>query len=182
MVDYSTLPGPFRLRVLRAISAELKTIRPSNGFVHDLGDELDEDGAIAEHVLRGITQLGKDDPLPALTLLEDTRAAEDGLDADGSATMVNPWRLCIMGFVDDSGAHPTDAAHYLVAEVIQVLADQKRNASDDLFGMGDFEPCITGIHIGQPLVRPAEAGVSDVAFFFLPFTLDLVEDLENPFA
>lgn len=172
---------PFRLRVLRAMTATLKTVTPANGFVANLSD-FEEDGATRSRVYRGLDEFGPSDPRPLVNILEHPRALEQTQATGGGTSRTGDWDLLIQGFVQDDHENPTDPAHMLVADVIAALAREKRVNEGNLFGEGDRKPCVTDIKIGAQVVRPADGDISDVAFFFLTVTLVLVEDLENPFA
>jgi hypothetical protein len=89
--------------------------------------------------------------------------------------------LLIQGFVKDDMDNPTDPAYVLCAEVTAAIVKAKKDKRD-ILGLGNRMPCVTDLAIGQPVVRPADGDVSDVAYFFLPVVLTVVEDLENPFA
>lgn len=184
---------PFRLRVLKALSATIKTVGPAityrdpaTGedvpFVNDLSDYPDPDDATItrERVFRGRELFGTSDPLPMVSVLEHPRALDALLAPEGSQSAVGEWDLLVQGFVTDDPKHPTDPAYVLAAEVIAVIAKaaaQPRN----ILGLGFREPCVSKLAIGSPVVRPADGVNSDQAFFWLTLTLTLVEDRENPF-
>jgi len=178
---------PFRLRVLQALTDAIKGVTIDAGFKHDLGDYVDE-GVTRERVFRGRDQFGFDDPRPMVSILEHPRALDALLAPDGDSQTIGPWEILIQGFVTDDPEHPTDPAHRLVADVIKALAIQaKRRAPDgspDILGLGYQMPAVKdkGMKIGKPVCRPADGEISDVAFFFITLTLDLVEDVAEPFA
>lgn len=187
-IDYSELTPPFRLAVLRALCDEFKSISPANGYIHDLSDFV-VDGRTERRIFRGRTSFGAGDPLPMLSMLEDTRQ-DQTMNAPTTTATVGAveWQLAIMGFVDDNMDDPTDSAHFLSAEVMQHLGsiraqgpDQTRGRPGNILGFGSEVPCVLEVAVGQPVVRPAEAGVSDTAFFFIPVTLTLVENLTDTF-
>lgn len=172
------MADPFRLRVLKALTTLLEGINPENQFTEDLSP-----GENGPRVFRGKDVFGENDPLPVVTILEHPRA-DDPVVASSDPSAVSKWELLIQGFVDDGDDHPTDKANVLVAEVIKqlVTARQQGFQSDDYLGLGGKEPCVTDIEIGQPVCRPADGRTSSVAFFYLPVTLTLVEDRQDPFA
>jgi hypothetical protein len=172
---------PFRLRVMKAISAQLKTIRPDNGYQHDLSDYTDEAGREGrERVFRGRTVYGENDPLPMLSVLETPRMEETDNSAADSDDAINRLSIGIMGFVPDDKMHPLDPAYQLSAEVVAALV--KAKARFNVLGLGGTSPCIMAMSIGQPIHRPPDDEVSAVAYFLVPVTLTLAENLETPFA
>lgn len=181
---------PFRLRVLKALTAAMKTITPANDYQHDLADQL-EHGVMMARVFRGRQKFGDSDPTPMVSVLEHPRALDALLAPDGDNDRVGEWDLLIQGFVKDDPENPTDPAHHLVADVIACLAKEGKRRSPaldggrgepNILGLGGVEPCVTKLAIGSPVVRPADGVNSDCAFFWFTLTLTLAEDVEKPFA
>lgn len=175
------MPEPFRLRVLKGLGEVIKTVTPANGFQYDLSDYQDEGGTTRERVYRGRNLFGPNYPLPLVSILEDPRALDQVNGPGGDSSSTGAWQLILQGFVDDDRAHPTDPAYVLGAEVVRVLA-LARKQQRNLLDLGAKSPCVTEMTIGQPVVRPADDVLSDTAFFYLPLTLTLVEEHDNPFA
>lgn len=177
---------PFRLRVMKAVTNQIKTVTVANSFKHDLNDYTDAAGRISERVFRGRDLFGASDPLPMVSVLEDFRPQEqtDGGRDSRSSVQTGDWKLLIQGFVEDDPDHPLDNAYRLGADVVKALVKGKTDSAykNNILGLGGSMPCVTGLKIGQTIARPKDGDVSDVAFFFLTITLTLVEDLENPFA
>lgn len=175
------MPEAFRLRVMKALSTQLKTITPVNGYSNNLAD-YDDEGRQRERVFRGRDIFGATDPLPLLAVLEDPRAepSDNGSDSRGATGKL---RLIIQGFVNtpENELHPLDAAYVLSAEIIKALALSKRNPYD-ILGLGSRAPCISHMAIGQPVHRPGKDAVSDNAYLLVGVTLTLVEKLDDPFA
>lgn len=161
-------PDPFRLRVLKALTAALQEITPANGYRHDLSTS----------VFRGRDLFGEDDPLPLVSILEATdEAGQDGA-PHHSGYNKGTWGLLIQGFCEDDLDHPTDPAHYLMADVKQRLAaEQKRGAQFNILGMGGLVDQMT---FTPGIVRPADA-YSAKAYFWLKLDLVLVEDVTKPY-
>lgn len=176
-----THDDPFRLRVQKAICAQIKTVAPANGYRFDLTDFVDEAGRPQRRVFRGRDDFGSNDPLPMVSILEDPRAMDADNGPEQSAATKGKYRIFIQGFVEDDRDDPTDPAHRLAAEVICALVEAKRDHRN-ILGLGAKKPCVTEMTIGQPVVRPADNEVSSVAFFFVAVTLHLVEDMERPFS
>lgn len=172
---------PFRLRVMKALSAQIKTVTVANGYTHDLSDYIDEAGRTAERVFRGRDIFSGGELLPFVSILEDFRSQDTLQPASGHAGSAGKWKILVQGFVKDDFDHPTDPAYHLCADVIAAIVQAKMDRKN-ILGQGNRMPCVTALEIGQPVVRPADGQISDAAFFFLPVTLTVVEDLENPFA
>lgn len=172
---------PFRLRVLKAICNQIKTVKPANGFANDLSDFVDAVGRPAERVFRGRTVYGDNDPLPMVAVLEDPRTLEANNGSANSQAAVNEFKILIQGFVTDDKLHPLDPAYRLSAEVITALVAGKKERFD-ILGTGSRAPCVTSLQIGQPVHRPPDDEVSAVSYFLIGVTLTLAENLDTPFA
>lgn len=175
------MPDPFRLRVMKAVCDAIKTVTPANGYTNDLGDYTDDAGRNTERVFRGRDIFATTEPLPLIAVLEDFREKELIDERNDSSQRTGPWKLLIQGFVPNDPEHPLDAAYVLGAEVIMALSKAKTQRFN-ILGFGSKLPCVSGMKIGQMVARPADGDVSDTAFFYLSVTVNLVEDLENPFA
>lgn len=175
------MADPFRLRVMKALSAQIKRVNPTNDYEFDLSDFQDAAGRPAERVFRGRTVFGDNDPRPMVVLLEDPRPPEATNGTSTSPMAVNQFRVLIQGFVEDDRDHPLDPAYRLSAEVVKALVEAKSNRFD-ILGLGKVAPCVLTLSVGQPVHRPPDDEVSSVAFFLIPVTLGLAENLETPFA
>ena len=185
------MADPFRLRVLKALCATIKTVTPARtftdpatgepaSFIHDLSD-YQESGAARERVFRGREWFGANDPLPMVSVLEHPNALDALLAPASQPQVVGDIDILIQGFVEDDPEHPTDPAHRLAAEVISVIAEAAKRPHD-ILGFGHRMPCVSKLAIGSPVVRPADGVNSSQACFWLTLTLTLVEDRERPFA
>lgn len=175
------MADPFRLRVMKAITDQIKTVTPANGYTNDLSDYVDDAGRTTARVFRGRDVFSGAEPLPLVSVLEDFRDQEQMQSPSGNPERAGKWKILVQGFAKDDFDNPLDPAYVLCAEVVSALAKAKRDRKN-LFGQGNRMPCVTELAIGQPVTRPADGQISDAAFFFLPITLTVVEDLENPFA
>lgn len=163
------MSDPFRLRVLKALTAALAEITPSNGYGHDLSGR----------VFRGRDIFGADDPVPMVSILEapEDKAGSSGPPASGLSN--GQWHLLIQGFVEDDFENPTDPAHLLMAEVKKRLVQEKvRDRQYSILGMGGK---VTELAISPGVVRPAD-DVSAKAYFWLKITLSMVENHQDPYA
>lgn len=174
------MADPFRLRVKKAISAQLKGVTIANGYVLDLKDYTDTAGRTAERVFRGRDQFGDNDPLPMASVLEDPRALDARNANEDETATTGEYKLLIMGFVEDDRENPTDPADILAADITTALVKSKKEKYN-ILGLGSKMPCVTKLVVGQPVVRPADGIVADVAFCYIMLTLTLVEDLEKPY-
>jgi hypothetical protein len=162
------LSHPFRLHVLRQLTACLKQITPAGGYVHDLSNK----------VYRGRTVFGSETEVPFVSILE-VPIPLDQLSAPGdSALSAGGWDLLIQGFVEDDTKNPTDPAHVLMADVRKRLGIERKRVRDfSILGMKE----VTDMTIGPGVVRPPDADISSKAYFYLSVTLNLAEDLEDPY-
>lgn len=163
------MSDPFRLRVLKNLSALLETVNPDNGYTHDLR------GA----VFRGRTMFGASDPIPMISILEAPIPLEALLSRNTNAGSTGSWELLIQGFLEDDFQNPTDPGHLLMAEVKKAIAKEKtKERGRDFLSM---KGGVTEIYVGQGSVRPADEQ-TDKAFFWLTLTLRLAENLLDPYA
>lgn len=166
----SDMLDPFRLVVLKALTASLEGITVANGFQHNLTNA----------VFRGRMILTQDDPLPCLTVFEPPTAPDEVDPPEDTSARHNKHPLIVQGFAKDDRTHPTDPAYRLLADVQKRLSQERqRDSGYDILGLG---PRLMGLHIGQGVVRSPDTVVSGDCFFWLPITLEYVEDLQNPFA
>lgn len=166
---------PFRLRLLIALSDALQEITLDNGYKHDLGpDEANPSG----RVFRGRLIFGANDPLPMLSILEVPIPVDNLPSPKGSTADVVSWELMVQGYAQDDHTNPTDPAHRLMADVRQRLALERQKVQDyEALG----SKCVIDMKIGAGVVRPAD-DVQAKAYFWLGLTLDIAEDLADPYA
>jgi hypothetical protein len=158
-----------RIRILDALAADIASIRKVDGYTHDLNPDC---------VFWGRGIFGDKDPLPMISILEVPIPLDQVVPPPDSSYSSGTWELLIQGFVKDDAKQPTRPAHRLMADVKKKLALTKRTNRDfELFGMGNH---VTDIRIGAGVVRPPDE-VSSKAYFWLNLSLDIVEDLSNPF-
>lgn len=159
---------PFRLRVLRNMTAAIETVTPANGCIHDLS---------GGRVRRGIIVFGEDEKPPLVTLLEAPIPADVLQSGGPNPNSTGLWEILVQGFVKDDPDHPSDMAHVLMAEVKAALTKSKRQERGrDILGM---KGRVMEMYIGQGSVRP-EDGTS-TTFFWFTASLRLVENLEDPY-
>ena len=165
-------PDPLRLRILKNLCAALEQITIANGYRHDLNGR----------VFRGRDVFGENDPMPMVCVLEHPIPLEQIPPPRDSTASSGTWELVIQGFLDNDRQHPTDPAHYLMADVKKRLVVERRKslrmqASEGIFALGN---AVTGLRIGAGVVRPPD-DLSAAAYFWLTISLDVVEDLDDPY-
>lgn len=182
------MSDPFKLKLLKAITAALKEITPANGYVNDLGDFDPGDGVMTARVYRGRAWFGENDPIPLVSVLEGVDPADEVAEPPSvnAVSAEYDWPLLIQGFVDDDPANPTDPAYTLMAEVRRrLIAERKRKTAahdPDPFGLGATgKNRVTGLRVGAGVVRPAD-DVSAKAWFWLTLTPRIVDNAEDPTA
>ncbi len=163
---------PVRLRILKAMTECLKEISVANGYATDLNGQ----------VFRGRVIFGDNDPLPMACILEVPIPLDQTPPPRDSEFSSGGWELMIQGFCQDDPENPTDPAHYFMADVKKRLVKEKRKAlamekEEGIFGYGNF---VTDMRIGSGVVRPPDE-ISATAYFWLTLTLDMVEDLSDPY-
>ena len=161
---------PFRLKVLRNLTTCFEGITPDAGFQNDMRSK----------VFRGRLLFSDDDPLPAISILEPPIPPEGLSSSQHNTNGFSPWELLIQGFLKDDPDNPTDPAHILLAEAKAVLVREKRRpvqGGRNILGLGNR---VSNMQIGQGSVRPADE-ISARAYFWLPLTLTIGENLENPY-
>lgn len=164
------MPDPFRLTVLKALSAALEEVTPANDYLHDL----------TASVFRGRLLFTSHDPVPMVTITEPPQMPEQMESPDGATESSTKFPLLLQGFVDDDRENPTDPAYRLLADVQKRLALARSQGDGyDILGLGER---VMALHIGKGIVRPPDEVVSKTAYFWLPVTLEIAEDYANPFA
>lgn len=145
-----------------------QTVTHSNGRLIDLTGV----------VFRGRTRYDVRDPVPMVALIQapnlDVRSDDAG---EGCRRLVDKTYL-IQGWVENDPDNPTDPVHELLAEVKRALSFVLLMDSEHYL-MGGL---ITKLSVSVGLVRPAEAGISDKAYFWLPVTVKVEEDLSDPYS
>lgn len=170
------MPEPFKLRVLRNLVAELKTIRPANGYTSDLSSS----------VFMGRTEYGDTDPLPMLSILEPPVAPDQLPQPRNSSVTNGDWDLLLQGFCQDDHNDPTVPAYKLMAEVHMCLAMIKHGPEAERAKTGKSVPIlgiqgVDDMRIGTGVVRPPDE-ISAKAYFWLNITLGITEDYLQPYS
>lgn len=167
------MTDPFRLRVLKALTTTIQGVTPANGYQFDLSTS----------VFRGRMHFGSGDPLPMVSILEVPLQESPRQSPPRGRVVEIEWDLWLQGFIEDDLTNPSDPAHYLMAEVRKVLQSERQRKSNredsDILGMG---LSIVDLWMGAGIVRPPEEHVSEKANFWLPLTVQMVENVVDPYA
>lgn len=164
---------PTRLLVQRHLTELLETITVANGYQHDLNGR----------VHRGRLYFGEETEMPFLSILETPIPVEQLPPATSSPLVHGPWDLVLQGFVADNMQNPTDPAHFLLADVRKALGIERKKRDhlggpeNGILGLGQT---VTDLYFGTGTVRPPDE-VSASAYFWLTLTLDVVENVEEPY-
>ncbi len=170
---------PFRTRAKKAIGACLELISIADNYHFDM----------AGKVFRGRLIFGDSDPIPMLSILEPPLPLDRLKAPDNSPISNGQWDIWIQGFVKDDRENPTDPADMLMADVKRRLAIETKRQhvlperGCNPFGMNlrEMKNRIEKFTIGPGVVRPPEEAVSTKAYFWLPLSLQIVEDNFDPF-
>lgn len=160
------MADPKRLAAQKALTTLLAAIHPDDGYTYNL----------AGAVFRGRVWFGEAEPLPMLAILEPADAQESIPTDNPAAKRAGPYELLVQGFVEDDEENPTDPALLLAADVTRALAIEREKGGSALLG-----GVCHGLRISPAVVRPPDE-LSSKAYFWMRVSLDIVEDLKNPFA
>lgn len=159
-----------RLVILKALTAQLKTINGTDGYTINLNNR----------VYRGRNRFGETEQLPAIAILESMNPDRGPSTAGGSedTKQIDDWVLLIQGWAVDDKDNPADPAHILMGEVKKCLAkiavEVEGNTAFLLGGL------IEEIQLEPGTVRPPDE-TSAQAYFWMRISLKVVERLFDPF-
>lgn len=165
-----------RIRILKKLQSVLEGIDGATfGLTDEAGTALPD---MRNRVKRGRLIFGDKDPIPMISILEVPIPLDQIVPPPDSSYSNGTWELLIQGFAKDDPEYPTDPAHVLMAATKKRLVEEKkRNRDFQILGMGKH---ITDLRVGAGVVRPPDE-VSAKAYFWLNLSLDIVEDLDDPF-
>ncbi len=164
------MADPKQLRILKALTRHLEATP----------------GYAPLKVFRGKALITAKEAEDCLSILEAPRPIQ-GSPAGGAALVrQETWTLLLQGWPKDDPANPSDPAYYLKAAVERHLAEIVREdnvhgilRSDTLYRLdGD----VTGMSIGQGVVRPPEEQTSRLAMFYIPLVLEIQTDVGDPYS
>jgi len=159
-----------RLQVLKLLTTQLETILVANGYQFDL----------LGSVFRGRGGFGDETTLPCLGIFE--MRPENAVRADGTVQK-DDWFIAVQGYINADDEHPTDPAHNLMADVKKCLAvimrpDTPVNRNPNYM----FGGLIVDMMIDGGVALPPSSDTSGIATFVLKLTINIVDELENPYA
>lgn len=169
-----------KLIVLKKLTDFLKGITPAAGYDYDLSD------GPQEHVFRGRSLFGANDPMLMLSIIESpapgfsTYGGEQ--DYGGGQVRSDRWVLLMQGTAVEDPVHPSDSAYNFMWAV------EDRLAAITAVTRGGFEKpidpanyllgkTIASFQSGPGIVRPPVLGAASRSYFFLPMTLVLASDV-----
>lgn len=168
-------PDSYRLRVLKALSAQLSRITVANGYDYNLT------------VARGRTTFGEESmsTLPLVSIIESPQPAV-GIDAgDEGNKREESWLLLLQGWVNDDKANPTDPAYQLMAAVEKCLGEVTsvdKHGNPEVPGSFHLGGLIGGLVYGPGLAHPPAKDLSSKAFFYLPVRVAIAYDVRKPYS
>ncbi len=165
------IDNPLRLEIQKRLSTLLETITVANGFKQTV-----------DKCYRGRIIFGDETKVPCLSILESPIPLDQIESPKGATESAGTWELVVQGWVVDDKTNPTDPAHVLMADVKKVLATERKKVQSqhDLGGILGLDRGVRDLYIGAGVVRPPD-DISSKAYFWLTMTLDIVEDLEEPY-
>jgi hypothetical protein len=161
-----------RLKILKALTAQLETITPANGYDHDL----------TQKVFRGRDKFGANEEVPFVSVLEYLRPDQFEDRPVNQNKNREEWDLLIQGFVKDDYQNPSDPAHALLADVKKSLAEV-RDETSQAYLLGKTaagKPQILDLRMDGGIVRPPDEASSKVTFY-LRVTITFIEYTHDPY-
>lgn len=170
-----------RLVILKRLCAWLEGVTPANinpGTGEAYEDDLDG------KVVRGRTTVGEELEFPFLAILDVPKPADGKPVGEGRTRRKTPWTILVQGFVKDDKVNPTDPAEVLLGQVqarlaqLVTLNDRGDPVDKENYLLGRI---IESLTIGDGIVRPADAQVSNNSFFYLPLIVETWFNPSNPY-
>ncbi len=167
----------YLLRIEKALALHIATtVTPAKGRPFDL----------TGRVFRGRLRYGRQDPIPMVSILQAPELDTETNAAGQSAFRVAEKTYLIQGWAEDDPVNPTDPAHALMAEVKRALGLLIADPESPAYLLRAYHPgadCrVAGMSVGIGLVRPPDEAGSPNAYFWLPVAIQVVENLEDPYA
>lgn len=166
-----------RLTVLKRLTAliEATAVSPVEG--------IDLPATLQGHVFRGRLRFGDDEADTLVSILEAPRQIGSTY-SDDNNTRLGQWSLLVQGWCPEDKLNPTDSLYSLLDDVERQLdritqcrgSDGRPKFPNDYMlgvALNTDGHLITGFTKGDPVVRPAQEGVSSKSFFYLPVQVGL---------
>ncbi len=171
-----------KLAIMKALTTHLEGINPD--FDHpgtDLPNTIDMRGKW----FRGRIGFGAETVRPFGSILEAPKPLDPNAVGD-KANRSSKWTLLVQGFVVDDKENPTDPAYELLAlteaRLARIIATEAKTGEPAYPEEYLLARKISGLILGEGIVRPADPQVSPTAFFYLPVTVELTTNVLNPYA
>lgn len=163
-------PDSYRMRVLKALTAQLERITVANGYDYDLVGK----------VHRGRALFGSESPVPCLNIIEAPKPAFGIAAGEDGVKRAEMWLLFVQGWVADDKANPTDPAYALMAAVEECLGEvtSEGGSNPSSYLLGGL---VGKMKYGPGLCHPPQADLSSKAFFYLPVEVELAYDVRKPY-
>lgn len=172
------MADPFRLQVLKALTAHLE------GIVHVDPDPLNSivgvdwrGFVLTGKVFRGRTYFGQEAPETFLSLLEAPRPDQGTVAGTNNTARHEEWPLLLQGWCPDDKENPTDPVYFLMdvverrlGEIVSVRDGSGLPTHPGSYMLGGL---ISDFAFGPGVVRPPTEGISAKAFFYLPLRVGL---------
>lgn len=174
---------PKELAVMMALTNLLGRIWPGEiNYATNAPFDID----LRQKVFRGRITIGSEVQMPAVALLESPQPFDAQHAGDGDLWKNEGWRVLVQGFSTDDKQNPSDPAYRLKAALQVQLSRVGRMRPDgsgkplfpDDYMLGNL---ISGLKIGQGVVRPPQENVSQYAFCYIPLIINLQTDASNPY-
>jgi hypothetical protein len=174
MVDSVISATTRQFKILTLLTAQIEAVTPENGYAYDL----------TGRVFRGRVIFGKDDPIPMVSILEAPRPGIQTPADENKVARLTSWELLIQGWVLDDKVNPLDPVYPLKGSVERQLGRvfaQNPQTGQGLYPEYKLFGTLASMVVGPGVCRPPDAQLSSKAFFWLPVTVQYLEDLSAPF-
>ncbi len=159
-----------RLMILKALTIQLQSITPANGYEHDL----------SAAIFRGRSLYGRDSPQTMISILESPRPDNPDYAGENDSYSHETWQLLLQGWTYDDQVNPTDPLYSLMADIeaclyriISVRSATGTPLHPESYLLGKK---ISSLQFGPGVVRPVSE-TSTKAFFYLPLRVGLAKEV-----
>ena len=196
-VEYDAFPSPKRLRVVEKLVKLLEGIDPTNTYF--CPDPAAPDGppleksfplSMKNKVFIGRLTISTGEAEDAMSILENPRPGE-GVEVGWDRLLrEGDWMILVQGWPRDDIKNPSRPAYKLAAmaeirlsRIVQLdYRGDPMYPDDYLLGLDpEGDPEITGLSIGQSVVRPPQDANSRLAMFYIPVVVRLATNPSTPF-
>lgn len=189
-VEYDAFPSPKRLRIVEKLVKLLEGIDPANTYLDAAGDEKSFPLSMKGKVFIGRLTITTKEAEDAMSILENPRPI-DGQEVGWDKLLrEGDWMILVQGWPRDDIKNPSRPAYKLAAmaeirlsRIVQLdYRGDPMYPDDYLLGLDpEGDPEITGLSIGQSVVRPPQDANSRLAMFYIPVVVRLATNPSTPF-